>query len=316
MRSPIVIHHRARLLATLALLLIASPFGSLAGIAVAETHDHDEHEGEAHVPLTATQLVAFGVTLATAGPGKIDGGIEILGEVGPNGDNLAHIVPRFPGIVLSVRKSVGDTVNGGDVLATIQSNESLAPYELKTLIAGTIIEKHLTRGEAIDRDTPAYVIADLATVWVDLSVYQKDLQQISVGQAVRVSAGYGLPDIDGVISYIAPVVDQPTRTTVARVVLPNAERRLRPGLFVTARILDSMAATIAIPRTAIQLVENRSAVFVESTEGFEPRPLTLGRSGESMVEVLGGLVAGDRYVATNSFLLKAELGKGTAEHDH
>ena len=274
---------------------------------------HGEYQERPLVHRTAEELAAFGVTVEKAGPGKIDRGIELLGEVRPNGDALAHIVPRFPGIAITIRKTIGDNVKSGEVLATIQSNESLAPYELKTMIDGTIIEKHLTRGEAVERDKPTFVIADLSTVWIDLSVYQKDIHEVAVGQLVRVSCHH-LPDVDGAISYIAPVVDQPTRTAIARVVLPNTDRAWRPGLFVSARLLDSTEAQIAIPRTAIQTIEDHPVVFVEIKDGFEARPIILGHGGESSVEVLSGLVPGERFVATNSFLLKAEFGKSAVEH--
>jgi len=274
----------------------------------------EDHDDDHAVRLTAAQLAAFGVTVATAGPAKIDHGVELLGEVRPNGDTLAHIVPRFPGIVRQVRATVGDDVRAGDVLATVESNESLAPYELKTQLDGTVIERNITRGESVDREKQAFVIADLSSVWVDLAVYQKDLDHVRVSQSVLVSSGSA--EAEGRISYIAPVVDEPTRTAIARVVLPNAEHTWRPGLFVTARVLDPIPAGVAIERSAIQTIEGRATVFVESGEGFEPRPVTLGRTGETLVEVLDGLGSGARYVATNSFLLKAELGKGEAEHEH
>ena len=277
--------------------------------------EHGEHEGEKVVRRTPEELARFGVTLQVAGPGRIDRGIELLGEIRPNGDTLAHIVPRFAGVALAVNKAVGDHVTNKDVLATIQSNESLSPYELRSLTEGTIIEKHITRGEAVDRDTPSFVIADLSTVWIDLSVYQKDIHEVSVGQAVRVFC-HGMPDAEGTISYLAPVVDEPTRTAVARVVLPNPDRLWRPGLFVTGRILDPIESPIAVPRSAVQTIEAAPSVFIKTDKGFEPRPIVLGRGGETMVEVVSGLAAGEAYAATNSFLLKAELGKGEAEHAH
>ncbi len=277
--------------------------------------DADEH-GSTAVRLTAGQMAYFGVTVVEAGPGSVDLGVHLPGEIRPNGDRLAHIVPRFPGIVRDVRKNVGDRVEAADVLAVIESSESLAPYELKTLIAGTVIEKHLTPGEAVDREEQAFVIADLATVWVDLSVYQKDLLLVRTGQSVHIDGGPGLPEATGTISYITPVVDQPTRTATARVVLANPEGTWRPGMFVNAHVLDPVQADIVVPRSAMQLVAQAPVVFVETAKGFEPRPITIGRAGDTHVEIVDGLGAGERFVATNSFLLKAELGKGEAAHEH
>ena len=265
------------------------------------------------VRVTEAQRAALGIEVAAAGPGRIDTPIELLGEVEANGDHLAHIVPRFPGVVREVRKVAGDSVRAGDVLAVIESSENLARYEMKTLIGGLVIEKHLTLGEAVDRDKQAFLIADLTTVWVDLSVYQKDLGDVAVGQAVRIHSVQLGPDAEGVISYIAPVVDQATRTATARVVLPNPDRKWLPGMFVTAHTLDEREGAVTVPPAALQTLDGRPVVFVEAEEGFTPRPVTLGRQGETLVEVVAGLAAGERVVTKNSFLLKAELAKGEAE---
>jgi len=279
-------------------------------------HGAGEHDDEGRVRLTPQQLAAFGVTLATAGPGRVDHGIELLGEVRPNGETLVHVVPRFPGIVREVRKSIGDTVRSGDVLAVIESSESLAPYQIKTQLNGTIIDRDMAVGEAVDRDKQSFTIADLSTVWVDLAVYQRDLDHVRVGQDVVIRTGAGHAIADGRISYVAPIVNEPTRTATARVVLPNPDRSWRPGLFVTGRILDPAEAPVVVQRSAIQTIAGRPTVFIERDGAFDPRPVTLGRLGDTAVEVLSGVAPGDRYVATNSFLLKAELGKGEAEHAH
>ena len=279
-----------------------------------EHGDEEAHAGE--VKVSAEQKDRFGISVAVVGPGELDVGMDLPGEVRPDGNRLAHIVPRFPGIVKEVRKNIGDRVKTGDVLAIVESSESLAPYPLTTLIDGTIIEKHLTRGEAIDREKEAFVIADLSSVWVDASVFQKDLARIRVGQPVLVIAAQGGTEAQGVLSYITPVVDAPTRTATARVILPNEDGRWRPGMFVMVRALEPVQVPLVIQRQAVQTVEGKSVVFIESDHGFALRPVTLGRSGATQVEVLTGVEAGERYAAANTFLLKAEAGKGSAEHEH
>ena len=282
-----------------------------------EAGEHGDEEGDGErVSVGPEQRARLGIAVAQAGPGTIDTFIQLPGEVRPNGDTVAHIVPRYPGIVREVRKNVGDVVRAGELLAVIESSESLASYQLTTAIDGTVIEKHLTRGEAIDREKGAFVVADLRNVWVDLAVYQKDLAKVLRGQMVRISAGKEIPPAEGPISYVTPTVDPPTRTATARVVLPNDDGRWRPGMFVTARVLAPVEAQLVVPLSAIQTYEGNSVVFVETPEGFEPRPVILGTRGETQVAVLTGLEPGQTYAATNSFLLKAELGKGEAEHDH
>lgn len=278
-------------------------------------HDeHEEHEGGA--ALVPEELEHAGVAFVTVGPGYVDDGVELLGAVRPNGDRLAHITPRFAGIVREVRKNVGDRVRAGEVLAVLESSESLAPYQLTTLIDGIIIEKHLTRGEAVDRETPCFVIADLSTVWVDLAVYQKDMARVRLGQSVRVRAADGGPEGEGSISYLTPALDEATRTATARVELPNLEGQWRPGMFVTARALAEHEARLVVPTGALQTLKGRDVVFVADEHGVEPRPVTLGHRGETVVEVLSGLEPGARVASANTFLLKAELGKGEAEHEH
>jgi cobalt-zinc-cadmium efflux system membrane fusion protein len=137
-----------------------------------------------------------------------------------------------------------------------------------------------------------------------------------MGQKVRIHAVNEGPDAEGEISYLTPAVDQITRTATARVVLDNPDRKFRPGMFVTARALDATNAAIAVPRKAIQTLEGRPTVFVETNEGFAPRPITIGREGESRVEILAGLALGERIAVQNTFLLKAELAKAEAEHAH
>jgi cobalt-zinc-cadmium efflux system membrane fusion protein len=299
--------------------------GEATGESSAHTHDEhgirddhgddSDHAGGA-IRLRAGQLERLGATIASVGAGIIDEGIELLGEIHPNGDQLAHITPRFAGLVVDVRKTVGDHAKTGDVLAVIESSESLAPYELKSLIDGTIIDKHLTRGEAVDRDRVCFVVADLSSVWVDLSVYQKDFDHIQPGQPVRIRADHGHLGAEGTIGYVTPAIDPRTRTATARAVLPNPNGTWRPGMFVTALVLQPGHADITIPATAIQTIEGQATAFALTDDGVEARPLSLGRRGETTVEVLAGLVPGDRVVATNSFLLKAELGKSEAEHQH
>ena len=225
-----------------------------------------------------------------------------------NEDRLAHIVPRFPGIVTEVRKRIGDTVKSGQTLAVIESSQSLSPYPLKTLLAGVIIEKHVTRGEAVTPESQAFVVADLESVWIDLSVYQRDLNRIRQGQAARVIAGHDLPEADGVVSYVTPVVDEVTRTATARIVLDNPDGFWRPGMFATAEVtVERAEVEIAVPVTALHSLGDEAVVFVQGGEGFRPRPVTVGSRDAEWAEVVEGVSAGERVVVHGGFTVKSEL---------
>ena len=156
-----------------------------------------------------------------------------------------------------------------------EPDTQFAIYELKAPFAGTVIEKHITQGELVDEDSDVYVLADLGTVWVDLTVYQSDASKIRAGQPVTVSFRGEIPDAMGVIDYISPVVDQATRTATARAVLDNPDGLLRPGLFVTAELIEHEAAvSVAVTTEAIQNVRGWSAVFVryDALSGSSPTP--------------------------------------------
>jgi cobalt-zinc-cadmium efflux system membrane fusion protein len=190
-------------------------------------------------------------------------------------------------------------------------------YSLTAPFEGTVIEKHVTLGEVVKDDAPAFVIADLRSVWVNLSIYPKDLSSVRKGQRVHMNAGDGIPEAHGSIAYVGPVVHEETRTALARVVLPNPEGYWRPGLFVTATIdAGTVEIPLLVPKSALQTVNGRASVFTLTLEGFALRPVTTGRSNNTHVEITAGLQAGERYAATQTFILKAELGKGEGEHGH
>ncbi|MFQ5422668.1 MAG: efflux RND transporter periplasmic adaptor subunit [Phycisphaerae bacterium] len=191
-----------------------------------------------------------------------------------------------------------------------EADRMFSEYELRAPFSGTVIEKHITLGEAVGRDSDVFLLADLETVWVFLTVYQKDLAAVRAGQSVRLSCGPSLPETTGVIDYVSPVVEEATRTATARAVLPNPEGHWRPGLFVTGRLKTGTApAAIVVPKSAVQMMRGRSVVFVETGAGFIARPVRLGRSDTQNVEITEGLDAGARYAAVGAFNLKAEMVK-------
>jgi cobalt-zinc-cadmium efflux system membrane fusion protein len=271
------------------------------------------------VSLTDAEIEEFQLRIAPVGKATIERFIEVPGVVRANEDRLAHIVPRFAGIVTEVRKRIGDRVKSGETLAVIESSQSLSPYSLKTLLDGVIIEKHVTRGEAVTPESQAFVVADLETVWIDLSVYQRDLTRIRAGQPARVLAGHGLPEAQGVVSYVTPVVDERTRTATARIVLDNPEGFWRPGMFATAEVsVERSEVEIAVPASSLQSRGDETLVFVRSDAGFRPRRVTIGRRDSRWVEIREGLAPGEEIVVqggftVNSELLRNEIGGG---HGH
>ncbi len=288
-------------------------------ISMKDVEHVEAHEETAVIDLSEDEIAEFEITIGTAQAGKLQVHITVPGEVVVPPDNLAHINPRFPGMVKEVKKHIGDYVREGEVLAIIESNESLTEYQIKSLIDGTIIEKHITRGEIVevDNNLHGFVVANLSTVWVYLNIYQNDLPFIKKGQKVTISLGPGLEEVAGRINYISPIIHETTRTATARVVLSNPKGIWKPGLFVNGSIItDEFIAEVVVPKTAIETIENKPCVFIKSDEGFEPRFITTGRENQTLVEVLNGLNEGENYVTKGGFTLKAELQKEMFGDDH
>jgi cobalt-zinc-cadmium efflux system membrane fusion protein len=194
---------------------------------------------------------------------------------------------------------------------------AFAVYELRAPAVGTVTEKHITLGEVVENNSDVFLIADLSTVWANVTVYAQDTPRLSIGQAVHITAEGFSTETTGRISYISPVVAEATRTATARVLVPNPEQRWRPGTFVTARIvLATDPVRMLIPNDAIQMVDNKPVVFVPEDDGFAPRPVTIGRANATHSQILAGLEPGDRFVMNGAFVLKAELGKGEGGHEH
>lgn len=195
--------------------------------------------------------------------------------------------------------------------------ESMSRYEIRSPLNGEVIERSITVGEAVTAEKNIFTVADLSSVWVDVTVYAKDIASVRAGQEATVRSSDLGAEVTGRVSYLGPLVGQDTRAATARIVLPNPGGRWRPGLFVTVHLVrDQTTVPLAVAADAIQTFRDWRVVFVRSGNWFEARPLELGRSDGEWVEVLSGLSPGEQYAGTNSFAVKAEIGKLGATHDH
>ncbi len=358
--------------------------------------DHDDHDEEQGIKLSEGEMKEFGIRLVKANAGSLHLYVNLPGEVRPNGDRLAHLVPRVSGIVHKVFKGLGDRVKKGEVMAVLGSRElsdikadflaafervslaktnfereallrkrlisseqeyleakqalaearierrsaeqklhalgfsnrylaslpnhpeeSFTQYKLIAPFDGRVIEKHITLGEVLKDDAGAFVIADLSTVWVDLSVYQKDLPFVAEGQSVVIEATQGGIKTTGKIAYLGPIIGEATRTALARIIIPNSDGKWRPGLFVNAKVaVDEIQSDLIVPRSAVQIMKGQATLFIMEHGGLKPQPVKLGRSDETHVEITEGIHWGDQYVAEGGFTLRAQLGKGELGHGH
>jgi membrane fusion protein, heavy metal efflux system len=200
-----------------------------------------------------------------------------------------------------VRSMVGGARHGG----------RLGEFNLASPIAGEIVAVNVYQGQAVEPSHTAFQVADLSELWIELAVFERDLRTVSVGDRVKVQAGGDEETVvPGVVEHVGSVLDPVTRTATVRVVVDNADRRLRVSQSVVARI-ESQQATVdgvAVPSRAVVLVDGEPTVFVVSAPGVvEPRAVQLGAQDDKGVEITSGLTAGEKIVVEGVFALKSEL---------
>ncbi|SDW23404.1 membrane fusion protein, cobalt-zinc-cadmium efflux system [Nitrosomonas eutropha] len=356
-----------------------------------KTYRWHHSEVEARMEMSDTAMQNNGIELATAGPAVIRSKITLPGEIIFNEHNIVHVVPRLPGMVVSIKRHHGQKVKKGEVLAIMESAmladlrsqyllarkrlvlaqtiydreeqlwrekitakqdylvaqqqreeasiatqlaaerlralgvqpesglswENIAHYEIRSPISGIVIDEAIVTGEVVKEDKTAYIVADVSTVWAAVRVFPRNLHQVRVGQRAVIRANTYDLTREGKVIYVTTLLDEQTRTAVARVQLDNRDEQWRPGMFVKADLqIEAVEVPVAVSLEAIQTLDNQSVVFGRYGDFFEMRPLKLGRSDSQMVEVIEGLFAGEHYAAGNSFIIKSELGKAGATHEH
>jgi len=215
-------------------------------------------------------------------------------------------------IALGIPADEIDSFTGADL-------PSFTTWRLVAPIGGEVIDRHVTRGETVAALQPVFTIADLSTVWIDLSVYPRDLADVAPGAPVEILARDGQLRARATIDFVLPMLGEETRTALARVVLPNPDRSWRPGMFVSGRVtVRTREVPVAVPPGAmVRLPDGDEALFVHAGDGaYELREIEAGLRDGERVEVVSGLGAGERYVARGGFSLLAELSKESFADGH
>lgn len=281
-----------------------------------EEEGHDSHD-EKSVELNSEQIKDFDIQTEIVRSGSLEKYIELPGEIVINGDKVVHLVPRFTGIVKIINKYIGDKVKKDDVLATIESNQSLQNYSVKSKIFGTVIEKHISLGEVVKEDSEIYVVADLRTVWVNLNAYQQDVPFLKKGQKVIIFSSQGVSPAISTIQYVSPTLSEKTRTALIRIQIQNKDNNWRPGTFVTGKVvLSNQDVPLLVARSAIQIVNDLPNIFIKKDNKYTAVPVKLGRKDDNNIEIISGLNIGQVYVKKGAFTLKADIGKGQFGDGH
>jgi membrane fusion protein, heavy metal efflux system len=290
-------------------------------VAVRAVHEGDTHEWayqsyEGRTTIGAAQAEAAGIRVEAAGPATLEEMVALSGRVELQPQGRAEITAWYPGRIVRMNRAIGDRVRRGETLASVTSSESLQTYGLPSPISGVVMARNANVGDVAGA-SPIYVIADATQVHAEFYVYPRDAERLRAGQPVVVRSLSGEHSVRAEIEAILPTADMMTQTIIAHVDLPNADGGWRPGQAVEgAAVVQRHEAALAVRTRALQRFRDFTVVFARVGETYEVRMLELGRRTPEWTEVLGGLEPGEVYVSENAFLIRADIEKSGASHDH
>lgn len=282
-----------------------------------DQHSHDEHKEEHsdRTEISPYYMQTSGIKTAVASAQNLVQRDTLFGVITPVQDQVFNLHATFPSMVEKIYAQVGDTVKKGQMLARLTNIQTLQSYTLKSPSNGEVTSRSVNTGNRIDAEEMLQ-ISDLSKVWVNLSAFPENVERLQKGQRTKI---YDLHDHEsalGEISYIAPQMSG-GHIARARAVIDNSEGHWRPGMHVKADIETStLTVPIAVNVDAIQTMENKSVIFKYHNNTFITSHVEIGKSDGQWTEILSGLKTGEEYVSENSFLIKADILKGGASHDH
>jgi membrane fusion protein, heavy metal efflux system len=291
-------------------------------VSVAATHAGKRHAWafpsyEGRTIITPDAARAGGVTTERAGSAYLGESLPLAGriEITPEGQSEVHA--RYPGRVMAMSVQLGDRVRRGQVVARVESSESLQTYSITAPISGVIMAKNTNVGSITGGGDPMLIIGDPSQVHAEFFLYPRDAERVRVGQRVEVVSLAGDHRINAVIEAILPTADLTNQTLIAHVHLPSQNGAWRPGLGVRGTVqVATSEVPLAVQTKAIQPFRDFQVVYAKVGNTYEVRMLELGRRTPEWTEVLGGLEAGTEYVVDGAFLIRADIDKSGASHDH
>tara|TARA_R110002049_G_scaffold172594_6_gene339390 strand:- start:117 stop:1355 length:1239 start_codon:yes stop_codon:yes gene_type:complete len=271
---------------------------------------------EGQTKIGASAAKDGGIEIETVGPQSISDIREVEGVVQLDPAATSEIRAQFPGKVMQVTKAVGDYVKKGQLLARIESSESLQIYPVYSPVSGVVAERNANVGN-VAYDQPIYVITDPSSTSVVFNIFPRDLGTIRPGQKIIIETLDGKPVADSVLGGYLAEGNVAAGTAQVRASLPNRDGRWRPGIALHGRVMvNAVTVPLAVRTEALQPFRDFTVVYANFGEVYEVRMLELGRKSSEWTEVLGGIKPGTKYAAKGSFLIRQDIEKSGASHDH
>lgn len=274
---------------------------------------YESHEGRAYI---SDRLFAeSGMQTEIAGQQTIKQQSELYGLVVVPQDQNTRVYAPYPSKVKQIHVKIGDAVQKGQTLATLQNIKTLQTYTIKSSSTGHISKLWSNTGEIVQND-PLMQVSNLDKVWVELSAFPKDISNLALGQSVQVESLDQTQTAISTLSYLSPTMTD-GHIARARAVIDNTSGDWRPGMHIKALITtNEKIVPLAINQKSLQSFRGMPVVFAKFGNDYEVRMVELGLADEHYIEVLSGLNPGTEYVTENSFLVKADALKDGASHDH
>jgi cobalt-zinc-cadmium efflux system membrane fusion protein len=281
------------------------------------THQWGYASYEGRTTIDPAAAEAGGVRTEVAGPVLMAEFVDMPGRVEITPEGQGEVRAWYPGRIMAMTAQLGQQVRKGQLLARVESSNSLQTYSITAPISGTIVEKNANVG-GVASDDPIYVIADPDKLHAEFFVYPRDAERVRVGQRVEVRSLDGQTRLTAPVEAILPTADVASQTLMAHVHLPSgASASFRPGMAVEGSFqVATQQAPLAVRTKALQRFRDFTVVFAKVGNTYEVRMLQLGRQTPEWTEVLGGLDPGTEYVTDGAFLIRADIEKSGASHDH
>jgi len=272
---------------------------------------------EGRTVITAEAAKAGGVKTEIAGPVTMAELVDMAGRVEVTPEGQGDVRAWYPGRILAMTAELGQRVRKGQMLARVESSNSLQAYAIPAPIAGVIIQKNANVGD-VAYEEPLYVIADPTKLHAEFFVYPRDAERVRAGQRVEVRTLSGDSRVVAPVEAVVPTADLANQTLMAHVHLPpGVSETFRPGMGVEGSFqVATRQAPLAVRTKALQRFRDFTVVFAKVGNTYEVRMLELGRRTPEWTEVLGGLEPGTEYVTDGAFLIRADIEKSGASHDH
>jgi len=275
--------------------------------------EYSQHEGQ--TVLSERAIKGAGIKTEIAQSGEVDISDTLFGVITPTQHGTVEIMAPYTGLISDIFVSIGQTVQKGEVLASVTNRETLQNYSIKSPISGVVTEQYLKRGELASARALMQVV-NLDKVWVELSAFPENIENLAIGQSAIVYDLHHHLNAQGKVFFIAPMMTG-GHIARARIELNNPDGHWRPGMHVNSDVsIDKVNARVRVKPEAIQEFNGMTSVFVRKNSVFEVRPVTLGAKSSEWVEVIAGLSPGSEYVTTNSYVIKADILKSGASHAH